>query len=287
MLPRAFATVSDAGYFPGLWALLNSIHAYHGLEIPAFVFDAGLTSRQRLALASASPLRERLTVLPSQAPGAWETKQKSLAALLPLVRTVFLLDADLVLTSAMDDVFAKAGEGWIVSSRDGDESGDLVFDGEYARYSPGLVGRRMPNFNSGALCLDTQRHWDVCFLWGAASESGTYSALGGEPLRLPGHGDQGVLVALVALLGKEKDLHLLEMSEWCDTWGTHPYRISSRQEGRLEVLNAKTGRVQRLVHSSGPKWWTPEGARDLERFGDKLECFRHFAAAAESPVLPA
>lgn len=35
---RLFAVVCDANYFPGLQALLNSIHAYHGREIPVHLY---------------------------------------------------------------------------------------------------------------------------------------------------------------------------------------------------------------------------------------------------------
>jgi len=34
---RLFAIVSDCGYYPGLYALLNSIHTYHGDGIPVHV----------------------------------------------------------------------------------------------------------------------------------------------------------------------------------------------------------------------------------------------------------
>jgi hypothetical protein len=43
---RVFATLSDAKYFPGLWALLNSIYVYHGDELRVFVFSYGLTPAQ-------------------------------------------------------------------------------------------------------------------------------------------------------------------------------------------------------------------------------------------------
>src|SRR5437899_3332650 len=49
--PRvAFYTVADAGYFPGLVGLLNSLRLVGHAE-PLFVLDAGMTSEQRERLA--------------------------------------------------------------------------------------------------------------------------------------------------------------------------------------------------------------------------------------------
>jgi len=46
MLDRCFAVVCDAGYFPGLRALLNSVWTYHGDAIPVFLYQRGLNESQ-------------------------------------------------------------------------------------------------------------------------------------------------------------------------------------------------------------------------------------------------
>src|SRR5436190_22410250 len=94
---RVFATVAEKSYFPGLWALLNSIYAYHQDELRVFVFDCGLTVEQREGLGR-HPLA--IEVLPSSKlafppVGPWETKQQVFAELLPIAKSVMLLDCDL------------------------------------------------------------------------------------------------------------------------------------------------------------------------------------------------
>lgn len=279
---RAFAAVSDGVYFSGLRALLNSLFVYHGREAPVFVFDHGFTEGQREELSRHPLFPEVIPAaeLAHPAPGTWEAKQQVFAHLLPRARLVYLLDADLVLTSRVDDVFALAAEGKIISSRDGPRGVDYSF--AYGAYSPALPGLRAPYINSGALCLDVRRHWDLAGLWAFAARYGAYSPGRGEPLCLPGHGDQGVFNALCAMLGKTAFYHELPEAEWCDS-GLHcPVRITREgPEGVLEVVNEHTGGRQRLVHCTGPKWWTPEGRAHQERFGDKLRVFRHFETLFE------
>jgi len=274
---RLFAIVSDGGYYPGLYALLNSIHTYHGDEIPVHVYVRGMEAKQLDAL-NAHRVKPRVwpvTELPMSVLGIWEAKQQVFAHCLGRACCVYLLDADLVLTSRVDDVFALADEGKIVSSSDG---GAALFGSEYAVYSQKLPGVRAPYINSGALCLDIRRHWDLVALWAFASRYGAYSPGGGMPLCLPGHGDQGVFNAIAAMLGKTEYFHVLPEGTWCDSTQGCTLRILARDDaGRLEVWNETEKAPQRLVHSSGPKWWTADGLKHLQQFGDKHQCFLHFS----------
>jgi len=286
MLDRCFAVVCDAGYFPGLRALLNSVWTYHGDAIPVFLYQRGLNESQ-LAEVRGHPLGVRLVgleELPFPSPGMWEAKQQVFAHGLGRVRCVYLLDADLVLTSDVTDVFELAEAGQIVSSADG---GGITYDASYAVYGPRLPGTRHPYLNSGALCLDVVRHWDLAGLWAFASKYGEYSPEAGAPLGLPGHGDQGTFNAIAALLDKPACYHVLPMGSWCDSASQAVVRIRRAPgSGALEVWNETDQARQRLVHSTGPKWWTEEGRAHLERFGDKLRCFEHFAnlACARCPA---
>lgn len=272
----AFATVCDREYFPGLWALLNSVWAYHRAIIPLYVFDFNLTSDQ-LAQLRGHPLAPRIhpvSSFPFHSPGTWEAKQQVFSFLLPHARCIYLLDADLVLVSKVEDVFKWAEQGKIVSSHDG--------PGKYYRenfkiYGDSLPGAQSPYLNSGALCLDTRRHWDLSALWAFASQYSVYSPHQGHPLQLPGHGDQGVFNAIACLLQKRDYFHILPETEWCDsTIGCSLEVESTQDDGQLSVLNRKTGGTQRVVHSSGPKWWTEEGRVHQAKMGDKLQIFEHF-----------
>jgi hypothetical protein len=274
---RTFAVACDAAYFPGLRALANSIATYHGRAIPLFVYQQGLAVEQIEELHN-HPADIRVwnvADLPHHSYGMWEAKQQIFAHGIGRARQVYLLDADLVLVSPVDDVFELAARGLIVGSSNGQEA---VYDGSYAVYDPRLPGTRQPYIYSGALCLDVVHHWDLAGLWAFAAGRGKYSPGAGAPLGLPGHGDQGVFNAIAGMLGKGSRYHVLADGPWCDCTQRCTLRIrSSLVCGALEVWNETTHERQRVVHSSGPKWWTAEGARHLRQFGDKLACFEHFA----------
>lgn len=283
MYLRAFAVVSDSTYFPGLWALLNSVKAYYDDEIRIFVFGNGLTAEQCLRIKFHA-LGNAVTLLTDVGPyahppdGTWETKQQTLDFLMGKARCICLLDADIVLLSRIDDVFNLAAQGRIVSSRDGD--GLMNMGEEYRCYSENMVGMTWPYFNSGFLCVDVVKHWDLAALWSFTSRFSAYSPGGGGPLKLCGHGDQGTLNAVAALLGKQNSLHLFDQELWCNSGASSHFAaldILARDGPRLSVHHRVTQQKQRLLHSSGPKWWTEEGRRHFRTLGCTLECFEHFA----------
>ena len=159
MYQHAFVVTSDDRYFPGLWALLNSIHAYHGGELRTFVVSVGFSADSIDAL-KAHPLGSSLTIIDSRdfhypPSGTWEAKQCVLSYLAGSVVTACLLDADLVLLSRLDDVFALGDNGRIVTSQDGKEL--FGFDERCAVYNPSLVGTRFPYFNSGFLLPELEK----------------------------------------------------------------------------------------------------------------------------------
>ena len=286
MHEQLFAVVCDGSYFPGLQALLHSIRAYHGSEIAVQVYSHGLDAGQlrwlqQLQLpVSVCSTRE----LPFPAPGTWEAKQQVFAHQLGKARRVCLLDADLVLTSRLDDLFAGAAAGRILSSADGT---GITFGPEYAVYGPQLVGKRQVYINSGLLCLDVLRHWELAGLWAFAAQFGAYSPGGGAPLSLPGHGDQGVFNAVAALLDKESQFQVLPEGTWCDSTRGCSVRIVGREaDGRLDVWNDTENARQRLVHCTGAKWWTGAGVSQQRRFGDKLAVFHHFAGVGAAEGTP-
>lgn len=281
MYQRAFVIVSDDSYFPGLWALLNSIHAYHGRELRVFVVGFKLRPDFRDTLRQ-HPLASAITFINSRElayrpAGAWEVKQCVLSHLTGKVQTACLMDADLVLLSRLDDAFSLAENGKIVSSRDGQR---LRTYGEVDRiYSDDLPGVTLPYFNSGFLCLDLVKNWDVVALWEFTSRFAGYSPGGGEPFRFPGHGDQGLLNAVVAMQKKQADLELLPEENWCNSSGwteVETVQIQRVDGPRLDVVNRRLQSPQRLLHSSGPKWWTTAGRDHFRKSGDVLNCFEHF-----------
>ena len=283
MYQRAFATVSDDNYFPGLWVLLNSIFAYYGCDYRVFVVGHHLSDSAVVDLHR-HPLGRSLTLIDDkefayQPVRRWEAKQCILSHLCGQVATMCMLDADLVLLSRLDDVFGWAEEGLIVSSQDGHQ--EAVFDHNYGVYGEALVGTRMPYFNSGFLCFNLLRHWDLAALWEFTSRFAAYSPSAGQPYGFAGHGDQGILNAIAALLGKRGALKLLPQELWCNSAGWSGDETLDMVGGDgivLEVLHRRSGDRQRLLHSTGPKWWTSEGRAFFGNSGDVMKCFEHFAA---------
>jgi hypothetical protein len=283
MYSHAFAIVSDSAYFSGLWALLNSIHAYYENEIRVFVFGNRLTAEQRSRIES-HVLRDAITLFDdarvSVHPpvGIWEAKQQTFDFLMGQARCVCLLDADLVLLSRLDDVFSLAEGGKIVSSRDGVRP--VRISEEYRCYSEKVVGMTWPYFNSGFLCLDIVKHWDLAALWSFSSRFAAYSPDGGSPLKLNGYGDQGTLNAIAAMLGKEEYLHIFDQELWCNSGMPSHFsalEVVERDGPRLTVRHRVTQHRQRMLHCSGPKWWTNEGREHFGKLSCTLDCFRHFS----------
>jgi hypothetical protein len=276
---RTFAVACDAAYFPGLRALANSIATYHGRAIPLFVYqrDLGVEQIDELHNHPADIRVWNVADLPHYSYGMWEAKQQIFAHSIGRARQVYLLDADLVLVSPVDDVFELAACGLIVGASHEQEQ-ELVYDATYAVYDPRLPGTRQAYMYSGAVCLDVVHHWDLAGLWAFAANWAKYSPGAGAPLGLPGYGDQCVFNAIAGMLGKVSRYHMLADGPWGDCRQRCILRIrSSSACGALEVWNETTNERQRVIHSCGPKWWTAEGARHLRRFGDKLACFEHFA----------
>jgi hypothetical protein len=276
-MERLFVTACDRNYFPGLWALLNSIYAYHEAAIPVWVYERNFRADELTELRK-HPLDIqvfRVSELPYFSPGMWEAKQQVLAQCIGRAKTVCLIDVDIVLTSPIDDVFALALDGKIVA---GSDAGELHYGPEFAAFSPALPGMSQPYLNSGIVCLDVVRHWDVVGLWAFAANYGAYSPHRGFPLHLPGHGDQGLLNAIIAMLHKVAELHVLPLGPWHETFVDGAVTITD--EGappRLVVWNERFNTRQRLLHATNGKWWHHEGANAAAQFGDKLKCYQYFS----------
>lgn len=279
---RAFAVVANDTYFPGLEATLGSIYAYYGQEIRVFVVGHCLSQEKQHRL-DRHPLGGALTYVDTHSfarmPfGCWVAKQQVPSELVEQVHTLCLLDADLILLSRVDDVFEFAERGKIVGTLD---VGDIEYGGDYGVYSPKIVGVRHPYMNSGFLALNLRHHWDLVGLWEFTSRFGHHSRDRGAPFHFPGHGDQGLLNALMAHLGLIKSMEILPEKTWCNSAGWHGNErvsIAEQHGDRLVVMAEPLGQRQRVLHSTGPKWWTLEGRRHFQPAGDIVRCFETMAA---------
>lgn len=141
----AFYTVADAGYFPGLVALVNSLRLA-GHDEPVFVTDCGLEPGQRRRLAGHATLVPYGADLPRKL-AKWKVPLASPAA------TMVLIDADVIVLRALTPLFELAARGKIVAFTDIPPG---RFEELWAERTRRPL-RRLPYVNSGVLVTRDER----------------------------------------------------------------------------------------------------------------------------------
>src|SRR6266487_1359271 len=162
LTPAAFYTVSDARFFVGTVALLNSLRLT-GNEQPLVVLDQGLEPEQR------EQLGRHATVVTFESQLRHPVTVKPFPCMVDGAATVVVIDSDMIVASSLDDVVAEANVGRIclfpdhISDRarwfaEWQEVFDLVDE-----------PRRQAYLNSGFVALATEhwpaflrRWWDAC-----------------------------------------------------------------------------------------------------------------------------
>jgi hypothetical protein len=141
----AFYCVADARYFLGAVGLVNSLRL-HGHTEPIYLLDCGLTEPQRELLA-----REvELVRVKSETP-PWLLK--TIAPLSHPAEAMVLIDADMIVTRRLDELFARAREGRVVAViNDRDH-----FCPEWEALLELGPLRRIPYVSSGLVALDRER----------------------------------------------------------------------------------------------------------------------------------
>lgn len=289
MIEAAFACIADRNYFIGIWSLINSIYAYHGDEYPVFVFDLGLAKDQVDSLRR-HPVKVFLvrTIDPDAYGGNvrklfFDVRCGLFSYLIGKVRVVYMIDADIVLTSRMDDVFQLARQGKIVTNLwkyPPLNPTEFEFVGEEFRsYGDSVVGKRKLWFQASVFCFDVIKHWDLACLFDQASRFSEWRSSRGFPVFLKGVHEQEMLRHLCIMLNKEPYLHQFGVEDWSDS--RHERSVSIRgmkEDGTLVVRRKSLEKNQRLLHNTpAEKWWmSEEGEKKLADAGDKLKCFRHF-----------
>jgi hypothetical protein len=150
----AFYCVTDARYFPGAVAMLNSLRL-HGHSEPLFVCDCGLTTNQRARLESEARL---VDAQGSAAP--W--LQKVHAPLAQPADVMVLIDVDMIVTRPLTELIEAARGGRVVAFRN---DRDVYFPqwGELLDLGPQRPG---PYVSSGLVALGSHPGLDLLGLWG-------------------------------------------------------------------------------------------------------------------------
>lgn len=289
MIENSFACIADKNYFVGIWSLINSIYAYHGDEYPVFVFDLGLTGEQIVNLKK-HPVN--IHVVQAISPDEYKGNVRKLffdvrcnlfSYLIGKVKHVYMIDADIVLTSKMDDVFQLAEKGKIVTNLwkyppvNPDEFEFIEKD--FRSYGDSVVGKRKLWFQASVFCFDVIKHWDLACMFEQASRFAQWRSSEGYPVYLKGKHEQEMLRHLCVMLNKESCLHQFSVEDWSDSRHERSVIIRKKNEdGTLVVRRKAIDRNQRLLHNTpSEKWWmSEEGLKKLAGAGDKLECFQHF-----------
>jgi len=146
-----FFTLSDARYFLGTVALINSIRIT-GHPEPVVVLDCGLTDAQRTLIDAECTI----VPLPADARAAFASSFKAIAPLQHADDVVVLVDSDMVITRNVEELIAQATEGKFVAYPDPDVH---RFFAEWEQiFQLPRAPRPAPYVNAGFMVFSTRRY---------------------------------------------------------------------------------------------------------------------------------
>lgn len=245
----AFYTVTDARFFPGTVALINSLRLV-GHEEPIVALDNGLTAAQR----------DRLEAVVSVVEAPDDARLKSPLTLKPFPLligakgTVVIIDSDIIVAASVAPALALAAEGRICLYPDLPEEQERWCSEWRELFSLSRPPRRQTYVNSGFVAFSVEHWpnlledwWEAC---GAIPADQVFTAED-QPFR---YGDQDALNAILmsevpptaqAVLPYESIAYPAERSEVVDERG-----LGCVRDGH---------QVSILHHLTGPKVWSEEG----------------------------
>lgn len=260
MLRCAFVTVTDYDFFPGTVATVNSILNSNS-RADIFVVQnekraltepqvALLTDRPRVRLLGSSAFER-----PERYINAWELKAYAIHDLATDYDVIAGIDSDCVLCSSVDAEIERCFEiGGFIGGRDGDGPD---YDDSY-----GVYGIATPAHNSNYMstslffCAVTEANRRILQRWTQCCAQAIFNGKG----PFPGHGDQGVLNAILFVMNEPGRLELLDNRLWSQHWVYWDSIIDFRG-GAFLNLSADSGQ-QRTFHCGGTaKFWSVEHLR--------------------------
>lgn len=256
-----FLLVADADFFPGLLAAVASVRCFHPAE-EVIVIDNHLQHRGLSVSQHAALQALNARVIPASALAkegrklaAWEIKAYAAEWLSGETRLLVGLDADAVLCAPLHDVLGRAcWEEVFLGGKD-----RCPAYGEEFR----IYGIETPVMNDAFMstslyvCRTTPRNQQMLAKWAACCAQAVFGGTG----NYPGHGDQGVLNAILFSHRKEVNVCVLDNELWSQhhVYWQHPLEV---REGRL--FNVTRQQWQRVLHCGGTeKFWRPQHAAML------------------------
>ena len=246
-----FYTLSDAGFFPGTVALLNSLRLTNNSG-ELVVLDNGLTGEQRRRLEGDTRVVDLPDAFDRQ---PWQPKPKPFPLHVGATGVVVLIDSDMIVTASLEAVIGLAQEGRICLFPD--------HEGDWGRWFPGWERwlslasplRRQIYLNSGFVAFSTdrwpwllQRYWDAL----GSIPPEFFTKTRDSPFR---DRDQDVLNAILMSEVEPDDVAVL------------PYKGEAYPDAENVVIEdesrlACTHDDEQLLiahHSLGPKVWAADG----------------------------
>jgi hypothetical protein len=244
-----FYTVTDATFFPGTVALINSLRLT-GHDDALVALDNGLTRSQR----------ERLERVVSVADAPEESLAKSPLTLKPFPLligakgTVVIIDSDIIVTASLAPALALASRGQICLYPDLPEEQNRWCSEWQELFSLSVSPRRQTYLNSGFVAFSVdhwpnllEEWWDAC---GRIPAEQVFTAED-QPFR---YGDQDALNAIL----------MSEIPTEAQT--ILPYESIAFPVAQSEVLDESELKCERDCHTvavvhhlTGPKVWSREG----------------------------
>jgi hypothetical protein len=267
-------TVSDAGFFPGTVALLNSLRLTGNRE-ELVVLDNGLTEGQRDRLAAHASVVD-LPDVPDKHP----LTLKPFPFLIGAIGTVVVIDSDMIVTASLEPAIRLAHAGRICLFPDHRNAWDRWFVEWEELLSLASTPRHQLYLNSGFLVLSTDRWpWLLQRWWVACGKVPRELVFATEDN--PFHdGDQDVLNAILMSEVEQEDIAVLPYEG-----EAHPdaANVSIDDEARLVCTNDG----ERLViahHSLRPKVWSPGGRSRMRTRHPYVRLFRRVVFGEDVPI---
>jgi hypothetical protein len=274
--PVRLFTLADARHFTGLVGLVNSVRLL-GHREPITVLDIGLEPWQREAVAAECDVVDAPEHSPRHPwllePHACRTRD---------AEVVVYIDADVVLTSRLDDVVAVARAGKVLLY--GDAMTDRRFESWHEIFGLRAPLRAQPYANAGFLAFSTRHFPDLLARWAECCEQLVGHATYLDTFSFASPTALSSQDALNAILMSEIDPERLDLRS-TDLVAQGPHELTDARVADVHsLLCRRNGRVVVLLHAWGrPKPWEPSAGRTLRRSA-YVTCLRRLLTGRDVAV---
>ena len=259
IIKSLFITVTDSNFFPGTIATVNSILMFHPQAEICVVFnEKQLLFPKQCQILESCPNIRLLSSSDFEGSGryinAWELKAYAAYDLCNGYDVIVGIDSDCILCSAVDDIIARCHKnGGFLGGKDGNFE-ENIYDTRYEVY--GIeTPQRYDKYMSTSLyfCAVTNTNRATLKRWARCSAQADYNGQG----PYPGHGDQGILNALLFAEDKQARVELLDNQLWSQH-RTNFLSIIGFDQGKFINISADK-KQQRSFHSVDyEKYWRLE-----------------------------